>query len=103
MTDRCMYVPSKFFLGMFVSIRSFSNYSATADDITAAFDEMVWAYQCVACSGFFLKQSTGISLRREGARQSAADTPQQRIASLPVSRCRRDVAYLCYQLAISHG
>jgi len=79
-----------------VSIRSFSNHSPTAVDITAAFDETVWAYQCVACSGFFLKQSTGMSLWREGARQSAADTPQQRIASLPVSRCRRDTCNSCY-------
>ncbi|OSX71988.1 hypothetical protein BU14_0483s0001 [Porphyra umbilicalis] len=70
--------------------------TATAEDITAAFDETVWAYQCVACSGFFLKQSTGMSLWREGARQSAADTPQQRIASLPVSRCRRDTCNSCY-------
>jgi len=68
-----MYVPSKFFLRKFVSIRSISHHSATAEDITAAFGETVWAYQCVACSGFFLKQSTGMSLWREGARQSAAD------------------------------
>jgi len=37
-----------------------------------------------------------MSLWREGARQSAADTPQQRIASLPVSRCRRDTCNSCY-------
>jgi len=96
MTNRYMHVLSNFCLRIFVSIRPFSHHRATAEDIAAAFDGTVWAYKCVGCSGFFLKHSTGISLWREVAQRSAVDTHQQRIASLPVSRRRRDTCNSCY-------
>ena len=46
-----------------MSILSFSDHRATVEDLIAAFDGTVRAYKCVACSGFFLKQLTGMMER----------------------------------------